>query len=179
MTRNRLPLPILIATVLTIVAVIVIANGGTKKAPQRSVAAGSAISLTQTPVGKALADANGRIVYLFAGDKANVSRVSAAGRAVWPPFTSTTLPAATGGAYAAQIGTIAGSKQITYNGHPLYYYVGDHHAGQAAGQGLNEFGARWYVVSGAGAAITPAVSGSSATQSATGRSTGGGTGYGY
>lgn len=179
MTRNRLPLPILIATVLTIVAVIVIASSPTKKATQRTVAAGSAISLAHTTVGKALADADGRIVYLFAGDKADMSRVSAAGRAVWPPFTSNTLPTAAGGASAAQIGTIAGSKQITYNGHPLYYYVGDHHAGQAAGQGLNEFGARWYVVSGAGAAITSAVSSTSATRSETAPSTGGGAGYGY
>jgi predicted lipoprotein with Yx(FWY)xxD motif len=178
MTRNRLPLPILIATVLTIVAVMVIASSPTKKATQRTVAAGSAISLAHTRVGKALADADGRIVYLFAGDKANMSLVSAAGRAVWPPFTSITLPAAAGGASAAQIGTIAG-KQITYNGHPLYYYVGDHHAGRAAGQGLNEFGARWYVVSGAGAAITSAVSSTSATRSETAPSTGGGAGYGY
>jgi predicted lipoprotein with Yx(FWY)xxD motif len=179
MTRNRLPLPILVLAIFAIVAVIAATSGGTKKVPQRTVAPGLAISLSQTPVGKALVDANGRTLYLFAGDKPNVSRLSAAGQAVWPPFTSTTLPAATGGASAGHIGTIAASKQITYNGHPLYYYVGDRHPGQTAGQGLNQFGARWYVLSGAGAAITSAASGGSAAQSGTSASGGGGAGYGY
>jgi predicted lipoprotein with Yx(FWY)xxD motif len=98
-------------------------------------------------------DAKGRTLYLFAGDKPNLSRLSAAGQAVWPPFTSTSLPAAAGRASAGHIATIAASKQVTYDEHPLYYYVGDRHPGQTAGQGLNEFGARWYVVSGGGAAI--------------------------
>ena len=46
--------------------------------------------------------------------------------------------------------------QITYRGHPLYYYVGDHTPGQTAGQGLNEFGGYWYVLSAGGSAITSA-----------------------
>ena len=177
MTRNRLPLSILLIAIFAIVAVIAASSGGTKKAPQRSVAGGSAISLAQTPVGRALVDANGRALYLFAGDKPNVSRLSAAGQAVWPPFTSSTLPAATGGASAAQIGSIAASKQITYNGHPLYYFVGDRNPGQTTGQGLNEFGARWYVISGAGAGITSAPSRGSTSQSPTSTSTGAGYGY--
>jgi predicted lipoprotein with Yx(FWY)xxD motif len=176
MTRNRLSLPIVIVAIIAIVAVIAATSGGTRKTPQRTVAAGSAISLSQTPVGKALVDANGRTLYLFVGDQPNVSRLSGAGRAVWPPFTSTTPPAATGGVSAGQIGTIAATRQITYNGHPLYYYVGDNHPGQIAGQGLNEFGARWYVVSGGGAAITSAASNGAAASSPTG---GGGGGYGY
>ena len=179
MTRNRLPLPVLVVAIFAIVAVIVATNGGTKKTSQRTVAGGWTISLAQTPVGNALVDANGRTLYLFAGDKPNVSRLSAAGQAVWPPLTSTTLPAATGGASTGDVGTIAASNQITYNGHPLYYYVGDRHPGQTAGQGLNQFGARWYVVSGRGAAITSAASSGSASQSATSPSTSGGVGYGY
>jgi predicted lipoprotein with Yx(FWY)xxD motif len=176
MTRTRLPLSILIVMLFAIVAAIAAASGGTKKAPRRTVAAGSAISLAQTPAGRALVDANGRTLYLFAGDKPNASRLSAAGQAVWPPFTSPTLPAATGGASARQLGKIAATRQVTYNGHPLYYFVGDRHAGQATGQGINEFGARWYVVSGAGKAITSAASSGS---SASAPSSGGGGGYGY
>jgi predicted lipoprotein with Yx(FWY)xxD motif len=164
MTRNRLSLFIPIVAILGIVAVVTTASGGAqRKAPQRP--AGSAISVGQTPVGKALVDANGRTLYLFAGDKANVSLLSAAGRAVWPPFTSATLPPATAGALAARVGTIASSKQITYNGHPLYYYVGDQRPGQASGQGLNQFGARWYVLSASGAAITSAAPSGSPSQS--------------
>ncbi|HET6868863.1 MAG TPA: hypothetical protein VFH80_23325 [Solirubrobacteraceae bacterium] len=177
MTRTRLAVPILIAAILAVVAVIAVSSGGSTKA--HPPAAASAISIGQTPVGKALVDASGRTLYLFAGDGPNVSRLSAAGQAVWPPFTANTPPTATGGASAAQIGTIAASKQITYNGHPLYYYVGDHGSGQSAGQGLNEFGARWYVLSPSGAAITAAAPNGSASQSGTSSSTGGGASYGY
>lgn len=177
MNRTRLSLPILVVLVAAIVAVIVAVSGGKTKA-QPAVAAGSAISLKQTSVGKVLVDANGRTLYLFAGDKPNASTLSAAGLAVWPAFTAATPPRASGGVNAAQIGTATGSSgstQITYNGHPLYYYVGDHQPGQVLGQGLNQFGARWYVLSATGAANTSAPAKSAAAPA----STGSGSGYGY
>ncbi len=155
MKRTRLSLPILLVAVIAAVAVIVSTAGGKTKA-QPAVPAGSAISLKQTSLGKVLVDARGRTLYLFAGDKHNLSRLSAAGRAVWPPFGSATPPRATGGVVAARIGTATGTTQITYNGHPLYYYVGDGKPGQTLGQGLNEFGARWYALARSGAAITSA-----------------------
>jgi predicted lipoprotein with Yx(FWY)xxD motif len=171
MTRKRLSFPIVIVAIIAIVVAITATSGGAqRKAPARP--AGSTISVAQTPVGKALVDANGRTLYLFVGDTPNVSRLSVAGRAVWPPFTSATLPAATGGVSATGIGTISGTHQITYQGHPLYYYVGDKAPGQIAGQGLNEFGARWYVLSASATAIT------SAAPSAT-SSSGEGSSYGY
>jgi predicted lipoprotein with Yx(FWY)xxD motif len=43
---------------------------------------------------------------------------------------------------------------VTYNGHPLYRYAGDQHAGETAGQGLDQFGAEWYVLSPAGNQVT-------------------------
>jgi predicted lipoprotein with Yx(FWY)xxD motif len=58
-----------------------------------------------------------------------------------------------GGAVAGKLGVtkLAGGKSIvTYNGHPLYYYVGDKKPGDTTGQGLNQFGAGWYVVNPAG-----------------------------
>ena len=118
-----------------------------------------AISVKQTSLGKTLVDANGRTLYLFQGDKPNVSTLSAAGKAVWPPFTGSMKPAALGGALASQIGTTkgaGGASQITFAGHPLYYYVGDHSPGQTLGQGQNQFGALWYVLSSSGTAITAA-----------------------
>jgi predicted lipoprotein with Yx(FWY)xxD motif len=169
----------LILAVLAIVAVITATSGGSTNGSKKTAAPGSAVSLAETHVGKALVDANGRTLYLFAGDKAGVSRLSSAGQAVWPPFTSITRPAATGGASRGQIGTIAASGQITYNGHPLYYYVGDHGAGQTAGQGLNQFGARWYVLSAGGAAITSAPQSGTASQPGQGTPASGGAGYGY
>ncbi len=177
MPRYRFLLPVLVVAVVAIIAVVASTSSGAKKTFQSSAPAGSAVSLRQTGVGKALVDARGRTLYLFAADKPNVSRLSAAGQSVWPPFTSNTVPSAVGGTTAGAIGRIAATKQITYNGHPLYYYVGDHQPGQIAGQGLNQFGARWYALSSSGAAITSTPSSGSAAPAASSSSTSGGYGY--
>jgi hypothetical protein len=65
---------------------------------------------------------------------------------------------------AASIGVTTRSdaqQQLTYSGHPLYYFVGDHTAGQTTGQALDQFGARWYVLDATGAAVTSTPTGSS------------------
>jgi predicted lipoprotein with Yx(FWY)xxD motif len=178
MTRTRLLLPLLVVIAGAAIAVIVSTAGGSTKKAHTVIAGNTTISVKQTSLGKTLVDASGRTLYLFAGDKPRVSTLSAAGRAFWPPFTSTTRPSATGGAVATEIGAVAGASvaaQVTYNGHPLYYFVGDHTPGQTAGEGLNDFGAHWYVLSSAGTAITSA--GSAAASSAT--SSGSGSAYGY
>jgi predicted lipoprotein with Yx(FWY)xxD motif len=176
MNRTRLSLPILVAVVAAAIAVIVSTTGSSaKKGP--ALPANSAISIHQTSLGKTLADADGRTLYLFAGDKPNVSTLSPAGRAFWPPFTAATTPSAAGGVLVGDIGAVTGTTgagQVTYNGHPLYYFVGDHNPGQTTGEGLNQFGARWYVLSPSGAAIT-----SASQANAPSPSTGGGSGYSY
>jgi predicted lipoprotein with Yx(FWY)xxD motif len=149
------------------IAVIVLAVGGSsaKTAPRHTAAAGSAISIRSTSLGKTLVDANGRTLYLFAGDRANVSRLSGAGLSVWPRFIAAGPVKASNGAQAAKIGTItspSGIRQVTYNGHPLYYYVGDSAPSSTRGQGLNQFGALWYVLGAAGNAVTSSPSRSTA-----------------
>jgi predicted lipoprotein with Yx(FWY)xxD motif len=177
MSRTRFPLLAIAVLVAAVVAVVVATSGaGTTKATP-GAPAGSAISVKQTSLGQTLVDANGRTLYLFAADKPNVSTLSAAGQAIWPPFTATTTPRALNGAIAGRIGTIAqagGPAQITYNGHPLYYYVGDHNPGQTTGQGLNQFGALWYVLSANGGAVT-----SASSSLAPAAPTGGSGNYGY
>src|ERR1700680_3693832 len=176
MSRTRFPLVAVAVLVAAVVAVVVATSGASTKA-QQNVAAGSAISLRKTSLGSILADANGRTLYLFESDKRNVSSLSAAGRAVWPPFTASTKPQALGGAVAGQIGTTTqagASPQITYNGHPLYYYVGDQGAGQTRGQGLNQFGALWYALSSSGTAATSQPSSSTPTAPSSGAAS-----YGY
>ena len=152
MNRARLTAPILVIVVIAAVAAVIVAteSGSTKT----STSASSAVTLRQTSLGSVLADANGRTLYLFEADRPNVSTLSVAGRAIWPPFTAKAKPTALGGVDAALIGTIPGSGQVTYDGHPVYYYVGDQTPGQTTGQGLNQFGARWYALSAAGRAIT-------------------------
>ena len=176
MSRTRLSLPLIVVIVVAAIAVIVWATGSSAKY-QPAIPASSAVSVHQTSLGKTLTDANGRTLYLFANDKLNASTLSPAGRAIWPPFVATTRPSATGGALMGDVGAVTGTtaaRQVTYNGHPLYYFSGDRSPGQTSGQGLNEFGARWYVLSPSGAAITSAPEGAASTPSA-----GGGPAYGY
>jgi len=151
-------------------------GGGNAKANQSQATATSAISIRSTSLGKTLVDANGRTLYLFEGDRANVSTLSSAGAAVWPRFVASGPVKAGNGVQAALIGTAtspAGVKQVTYQGHPLYYYVGDSSPGSTRGQGLNEFGALWYGLGASGNAITSAPSTSAAAPAAPAG------GYGY
>ena len=96
-------------------------------------------------------------MYLWAKDGMNMSACSGACAAAWPPVPATGKLTATGGAKASDLGTITrsdGTKQVTYDGHPLYYFVGDSAAGQANGQGSDNFGAKWWLVASSGAKIT-------------------------
>lgn len=47
-----------------------------------------------------------------------------------------------------------GTTEVTYHGHPLYYYAGDSRPGEVAGQGLNQFGTKWYLLAADGKRIT-------------------------
>jgi predicted lipoprotein with Yx(FWY)xxD motif len=176
LTRTRLSLPIVaVIAAAAIVAIVATTGSSAKKTP--AVAPNSAISVQQTSLGKTLTDANGCALYLFAADKPNASALSAAGRAFWPSCTAANKPSATGGAVGGDIGTVTsanGAAQVSYNGHPLYYFIGDHNPGQTTGQALNQFGARWYVLAPAGAAITAAPRAGSSSSS-----TAGGATYGY
>src|SRR5690349_12937169 len=177
MSRTRLPIFAIAIVVAAVVAVVVATSGATTKTNSPGVAGGSAISLKRTSLGQTLVDANGRTLYLFQGDRRNVSTLSVAGQAVWPPFTATSKPKALNGTVGARIGTVAhagGNAQITYAGHPLYYYVGDRSSGQTRGQGLNQFGALWYAVAAGGSAITAAPSSSAPAPSGSGTPS-----YGY
>jgi len=157
MKRNRTISAVLGIVVAGIVVLVVAVSGGSASKSKPLPAGGTALSVKQTPLGKTLVDANGHTLYLFQADTPNHSNLSRAGFAVWPAFTSTGKPRAGAGVSASHIGTIAavnGTRQVTYYGHPLYYYIGDKKAGQTNGQGLKEFGALWYVLSPSGSAVT-------------------------
>jgi predicted lipoprotein with Yx(FWY)xxD motif len=81
----------------------------------------------------------------------------------------TDKPLAGGGAKAALLGTTKrsdGKPQVTYNGHPLYLYVGDQKAGDTSGQGITAFGGGWFALTASGSQVT-----------ATGPGSAGGNGY--
>ena len=159
MRRNRFVSSGILAVLagLALLAVAVSASGA--KNGRTRTAARSGVGVRQTQLGKILVDSHGRTLYLFKGDQPNVSRLSRAGLAVWPVFASTGAPRAEGGVKPASIAATtgrSGRRQVTYNRHPLYYYVGDQGPGETNGQGLNQFGALWYVLAPNGNAITGA-----------------------
>jgi predicted lipoprotein with Yx(FWY)xxD motif len=106
--------------------------------------------------GKALVGSDGRTLYLFQADLHGTSACSGACAAAWPPDIVTGTPRAGSGVSQALLGTITrpdGTMQVTYDGHPLYYFTADAAAGTARGQGVKAFGAEWYVIGASGSKI--------------------------
>jgi predicted lipoprotein with Yx(FWY)xxD motif len=106
--------------------------------------------------GMALADEEGHAMYLWEADKNGTSTCSGACAAAWPPVTTGGPPQAGSGVSQSLLSMVKradGTEQVTYNGHPLYYYAGDTGPGAAKGQGSKDFGASWYVLSAKGAKI--------------------------
>ena len=133
-------------------------SGGYGAAPVTPSAAGTAatVDLRNSSLGKIVVDAHGRTLYLFEADKGGKSTCDGPCASVWPPYLGTGTPQAGTGASGTLIGTTTradGGTQVTYGGHPLYYYVGDKASGDVAGQDMNQFGAKWYVLDKAGQKI--------------------------
>jgi len=116
----------------------------------------STIALRPTAVGKVLVGANGRTLYLFTADKGAKSACYGQCATYWPPLVAG-KPTAGTGLKASMLGTTKrkdGKLQVTYNGHPLYYFAADKKAGDIKGQGFVHFGGAWWTVSAAGAKVT-------------------------
>lgn len=125
-------------------------------APAKTTSASSTLAVRNGPNGKMLVDGSGRTLYLFEKDKTNMSNCSGACLSIWPPLDASSKPQAKGGVVASKVGLITGAdgkSQVAYNGHPLYYYAADQKPGDAQGQGLNQFGAKWYVLATSGKKI--------------------------
>jgi predicted lipoprotein with Yx(FWY)xxD motif len=121
-----------------------------------SVAAKTRVDVRTTSLGKILVTAQGRTLYLFAPDKRGKSTCYGSCASYWPPLLVTGKPTAGTGVKASLLGVTVrkdGKHQVTYNGHPLYAYVGDKAAGKTSGEGLNLSGGLWWVVSPAGKAV--------------------------
>ena len=119
-------------------------------------AAAASVAVRGSSLGTILTDASGRSLYLFQKDSGSTSACDSSCASVWPPLTTTGAVVAGNGASTNLVGTITradGSKQVSYNGHPVYYYVGDQKPGDTNGQNLDQFGGGWYVLSAAGTQI--------------------------
>jgi predicted lipoprotein with Yx(FWY)xxD motif len=126
-------------------------GGGAYSAPKSTPAASGAVSIktgTGDP-GTFLVDNSGRALYLWEADKGSTSTCTGACAAAWPPLVTAGMPKAGSGVQANLLGTTKrndGKTEVTYKGHPLYYFAGDSAPGETKGQGTTGFGAGWYVV---------------------------------
>ncbi|HVD37347.1 MAG TPA: hypothetical protein VNC15_00785 [Solirubrobacterales bacterium] len=100
-------------------------------------------------LGTILVDSKGRTLYDFHKDKGSTSACYGACAGAWPPLLTEGNPQAQGPADRSMLGTAKrkdGTLQVTYNGWPLYTYVGDQKPGEANGNDIDQFGAEWYAL---------------------------------
>jgi predicted lipoprotein with Yx(FWY)xxD motif len=134
--------------------------GASSPSSGASSSGGTVITTAKSSAGTFLTSSSGRAVYLWAKDTGTMSNCNGACAGAWPPVTTTGTATASGSAKASDIGTITrsdGTKQVTYDGHPLYYFSGDSGPGTASGQGSDGFGAKWWLVAPTGSDVTAAV----------------------
>jgi predicted lipoprotein with Yx(FWY)xxD motif len=134
-------------------------GGGASGMSSKPVSAPATAAAGAARIGLAhghLVDARGWTLYLFEADRTSKSTCGGACADDWPPSRTSGKPKAGHGVKASLLGTTKrsdGGTQVTYRGHPLYRYAGDTKPGQTAGEGLEAFGAEWYIVSSAGRKI--------------------------
>jgi predicted lipoprotein with Yx(FWY)xxD motif len=118
-------------------------------------ASGATVASHASRYGRILTDGSGRTLYLFTHDPRGRSACGGACAKAWPPLLTRGAPRAVRGARPALLGTThrRAGLQVTYRGHPLYYYVGDRRPGEILCQNVVEFGGTWLVVAPSGLAV--------------------------
>lgn len=136
------------AVLVSIAATLALA-AGTKAGAAR-------VNVAPSRLGRILVDSKGITLYDFPPDRGTTSVCYGACAALWPPLITKGKSIAGPGVRASLLGTTKrkdGKLEVTYNGHPLYYFVSDRKPGQTTGQGVNQFGGPWWVISPAGKEI--------------------------
>ena len=117
-------------------------------ASMASEQAASTLTVHPSAYGQVLFDGRGFVLYAFTKDRRR-SACSGACAKAWPPYVVRGALRAGAGVKASLLGTVRrsnGSRQVTYAGRPLYYYVGDTKPRQIRCQNVSEFGGLWLVV---------------------------------
>ncbi|MBO8200254.1 hypothetical protein ACFW4X_09015 [Streptomyces smyrnaeus] len=133
-------------------------DGGPSPSPSPTKKEGT-VQVRSSDLGRILVDGTGRTLYLFEADKSSRSTCEGGCAQAWPPVVvkGKAEPEAGAGARSELLGTgerEGGERQVTYDGHPLYRYEGDEKPGDTEGQGLDQFGAEWFVLDPSGKKIT-------------------------
>jgi predicted lipoprotein with Yx(FWY)xxD motif len=162
------------AVLLATLALAGCGGGGSstaQAAPKTASGQSATLGVANTGLGNVLVNSAGMTLYMFGKDTGTQSTCTGACAQNWPPLRVNGKPTVGSGATASMLGTTArsdGGQQVTYNGHPLYLFMGDKKPGDANGQGLNAFGGSWFALSAAGNQV-----------SGQGTNSGGGGGPGY
>lgn len=165
------------------------ASASSPSAASNAGASTSSVTISAKSVdglGTVLVNQKGQTLYLLTSEKGGKITCTASSGCLhaWPETdlpSGTTAAKAGSGVQASLLGTVKGGDgktEVTYNGWPLYTFIGDSSAGQAKGQALTNFGGTWYVLNTAGNPVTmKATTGGSGGGSSP--SSGSGGGYGY
>jgi predicted lipoprotein with Yx(FWY)xxD motif len=143
---------LIVGVAATVVFVLVAAASAAAKPTARS----ATVATAHTGLGRIVVDGRGRSLYLFEKDVRGRSVCSGLCATYWPPLLTNGRSIAITGAKRSLLGSIRredGSHQVTYGGHPLYFFAGDTRRGQTNGEGLQDFGAGWYVLTPSGKKI--------------------------
>jgi predicted lipoprotein with Yx(FWY)xxD motif len=121
-------------------------SSSTESTPEASAGGALVNVATDAELGKILVDGKGMTLYIFTKDEPDKSNCSGGCLKAWPPFAASAAPQAGDGVDQSLLGTATladGSKIVTYNHMPLYYWAGDTKSGDTSGQGVNDV---WYVI---------------------------------
>jgi predicted lipoprotein with Yx(FWY)xxD motif len=132
---------------VVLVAAVALAAGLAASALATSGAA-TRLTVRSTEFGKAVFGPTGKVVYVFGADRGTTSRCYGVCAAAWPPVLTKAAPQAGAGVEEKLLGTTKrkdGSTQVTYNGHPLYYYSADK-IGKVMCQHANMHGGLWLII---------------------------------
>jgi predicted lipoprotein with Yx(FWY)xxD motif len=128
--------------------VVGIGFAGAVGSAQAASGAAARVSVRSSEYGKAVFGPSGKVVYAFGADRGSTSHCYGVCANAWPPLLTTAAPLAGSGVEAKLLGTTKrkdGTLQVTYNGHPLYYYAADK-VGKIMCQHANMHGGLWLIV---------------------------------
>lgn len=124
-------------------------GGGSSPSPTARGGAGASVGTADSKFGAIVVDGSGRSLYLFEADKGDSSTCYGECAGTWPPYLAKGKPQAGDGVDGSKLKTTTrddGKTQVTYGGHPLYYFDKDSKRGDVNGQEVVGYGAEWYLV---------------------------------
>ena len=145
-----------VAAVTAAVAIVAtgwIGSASSKAAGQRTAAGATVQTKKVKKYGVILVNSKGKTLYMFVPDHRKAVTCKGSCAVIWPPLKvkKGQKPTAGGAAKKKLLGTYG--RVVSYNKWPLYTYITDHKPGQTTGQGVDNSGGKWYVLSPSGKVI--------------------------